>query len=288
MRPFFSVVIPTYNRAHCILKTIQSVLEQEFEEWELILVDDGSTDNTAKLLKSLTDPRINYFYKDNGERGAARNFGASQAKGTYIFFLDSDDLIKPDYLQYAYQLIKESGTKCLHIPYNLLAGGIEKMGPELKGNVSKQVSIQNRFGCQIIVHRDCTTEFKFSEKRDFKIGEDWYFILLLLSKYTFKIGEKRLGLIVQHEGRSMVAAPYQVVLDSLAIFIEALRMNLPHAEHITKNVRHELTNLAALHAAIQKQRKIAVNLLVASLRYKPRRIFRYRNFVILKKIVFGS
>jgi glycosyltransferase involved in cell wall biosynthesis len=288
MKPFFTVVIPSYNRAQRILKTIQSVVAQDFEQWELIVVDDGSTDNTEEVVKSVQDLRIKYVYKDNGERGAARNTGASLAEGTYIFFLDSDDCIKPGYLTYAYQLIAETGAKCLHIPYNLLNGDAEKTGPELKGDVKKKELIQNRFGCQIIVHRNCTHEFKFSENRDFKIGEDWYFILLLLSKYEFEIGKKRLGLVVEHEGRSMVAEPYQVILNSLYIFNDELKANMPQPEYVLRNVHHELTSLAALHAAVHKERKMAWKLLLKSIRYKPTRIFRLRNVVILKKVILGK
>jgi glycosyltransferase involved in cell wall biosynthesis len=288
MKPFFSVVIPTYNREQRILKTIQSVVEQDFTDWELIVVDDGSTDNTEEVIKTLGNKLIRYFYKVNGERGAARNFGAKQAAGEYIFFLDSDDQIKPGYLKYAHRLIEESGTKCLHIPYNLLVGDVEKNGPRLRGDIVKLEQKQNRFACQVIVHWSCMDEFQFSENRDFKIGEDWYFMLLLLSKYKFEIGKKRLGLIVQHEGRSMVEAPYQVVLDSLDIFIRELRANLSHPEYILKNVQHELINLAALHAAIQREHKTAWKLMVTSVRYKPTRIFRLRNFVILKKIFMGK
>lgn len=287
MKPYFSVVIPSYNRAHRIRQTIESVLAQDYDAWELIVVDDGSTDNTAEVVSTFNDQRIRYYYKDNAERGAARNFGARMAKGTYIFFLDSDDRIKPGYFTHALELIAKSNPKCLHIPYNLLHGDQEKTGPVLRGNVSKLELIQNRFGCQIIVHRSCMEEFQFSENRDFKIGEDWYFILLLLSKYTFEIGSKRLGLIVQHESRSMVQAPYQVVLNSLDIFNEELRANLPQPEYVLQNVRHELTNLAALHAAVHGERRMAWKLLVASVQYKMSRILRYRNLVILRKIIFG-
>ncbi|MBI3134179.1 MAG: glycosyltransferase family 2 protein [Bacteroidetes bacterium] len=288
MKPFFSVVIPTYNRAHCIANTIQSVIEQTYENWELVLVDDGSTDNTAELVKSWTDSRIRYFYKTNGERGAARNFGAQQATGEYLFFLDSDDLIKPGYLACASELIAATNTKCLHIPYNYRIGEQEKKGPSVSGNPARYERIQNRFACQVIIHRSCMNAFQFSENRNFKIGEDWYFILLLLSAYKFEIATERLGLIVQHTNRSMVEAPFETVLQSLAIFEAELLQHLPDPDLVLRNVRHELTNLAALHAAIQKKKKTACKLLLKSIQFKPFRLMRYRNFVILKKVLVGS
>ena len=91
MEPFFSVVIPTYNRAHLIKETIESVQKQTFSDWELIIVDDGSTDDTKSVVKSVDDKRIQYVFQENAERSVARNNGFRHAKGQYICFLDSDD-----------------------------------------------------------------------------------------------------------------------------------------------------------------------------------------------------
>jgi glycosyltransferase involved in cell wall biosynthesis len=91
--PFFSIIIPTYNRENFLSKAINSVLNQTFEDWELIIVDDGSTDNTRILIADYIklDQRIKYKYQDNQERSAARNQGIELAIGEYICFLDSDD-----------------------------------------------------------------------------------------------------------------------------------------------------------------------------------------------------
>jgi len=92
--PFFSIIVPTFNRAHLIGKTIKSVQNQGFESWELIVVDDGSTDATKELIERLIvdDPRITYLYQQNAERSTARNLGITQSKGEYVCFIDSDDL----------------------------------------------------------------------------------------------------------------------------------------------------------------------------------------------------
>ena len=93
MNPYFSIIIPAFNRAHLISKAIDSVIAQTFEDWELIIVDDGSTDNTKDLICNYQekDSRINYIFQKNAERSAARNNGIANAKGEYICFLDSDD-----------------------------------------------------------------------------------------------------------------------------------------------------------------------------------------------------
>lgn len=107
--PFFTVIIPTYNRAHCILDSVQSVLRQSFTDFELIVVDDGSTDNTADILKSAAevDERIKYIYQENAERSAARNHGIRLASGKYVCFLDSDDEYLPSHLENFHQRVSQ-------------------------------------------------------------------------------------------------------------------------------------------------------------------------------------
>jgi glycosyltransferase involved in cell wall biosynthesis len=97
--PFFSIIIPTYNRAHIIRSAIEAVLVQTFSDFELIISDDGSTDNTEKIVMPLLkDSRIKYFVQSNNGVCAARNFGAKKATGKYLVFLDSDDSISENWL----------------------------------------------------------------------------------------------------------------------------------------------------------------------------------------------
>ena len=86
-----SVIIPTYNRANTIVRSIDSVLNQTYKDIELIVVDDGSTDNTKELVLAINDSRIRYIYQDNAGACVARNTGIDNAKGEYIAFQDSDD-----------------------------------------------------------------------------------------------------------------------------------------------------------------------------------------------------
>ncbi len=96
--PKVSVIIPTYNRSGMVKEAISSVLAQTEQDFEIIVVDDGSTDNTREVVKSIAGPRIRYFYKQNGGPASARNFGLSKARGQFIAFLDSDDLWPTNYL----------------------------------------------------------------------------------------------------------------------------------------------------------------------------------------------
>jgi len=105
--PYFSIIIPTFNRAKYIARAIESVLSQSFVDYELIIVDDASKDNTAQTVKAFNDKRIIYIKNDeNKERCVSRNIGIAKSVGKYICFLDSDDYHLPDHLESLYQFIK--------------------------------------------------------------------------------------------------------------------------------------------------------------------------------------
>ncbi len=94
-----SVIIPTYNRTQFILIAIKSVLKQTFKDFELIIVDDGSTDNTNEMISGISDKRIQYYYQFNRGPGSARNTGIKKSSGDFISFLDSDDEWMPEKLE---------------------------------------------------------------------------------------------------------------------------------------------------------------------------------------------
>lgn len=97
--PTVSVIIPTYNRAQFLGETIQSVLDQTYTDYEIIIVDDGSTDNTRDVIAQFDTPKLRYIYQENQGVSAARNNGIQQARGEYIAFLDSDDVFLPQRLE---------------------------------------------------------------------------------------------------------------------------------------------------------------------------------------------
>lgn len=114
--PFFTVIIPTYNRARFVCAAIESVLAQSFQDFELIVVDDGSTDGTGPLIaSSFEDSRLKFFTKTNEGASEARNYALRHARGQWIAFLDSDDLWQPAKLENVYDCIqKQAGVDFIH------------------------------------------------------------------------------------------------------------------------------------------------------------------------------
>jgi len=108
-RPAVTVVIPTFNRAAIVVRAIRSVLGQTCQDWELIVVDDGSTDGTEQAVRSFSDNRIKYIRHDRNRRvSAARNTGIRCAQGEYVAFLDSDDEWLPETLQKELEVFRNS------------------------------------------------------------------------------------------------------------------------------------------------------------------------------------
>jgi glycosyltransferase involved in cell wall biosynthesis len=105
-----SIIIPCYNQASFLAETLDSVLQQTYVNWECIIVNDGSSDNTEEIANIYCnkDPRFKYFHKTNGGLSSARNAGIQQSNGTYILPLDSDDKIGSEYLRLGVEILNSN------------------------------------------------------------------------------------------------------------------------------------------------------------------------------------
>lgn len=133
-----SIIIPTYNRASILRETIINVLQQEFLDFELIIIDDGSNDHTKEIVRSFEDKRIKYLFKEKRGVSSARNLGIIVANGEYIAFLDDDDYWPKDYLE---KMIKAlNSNQDFEVAYCI----IKKVGKDgkiiLEGNKHKHQS----------------------------------------------------------------------------------------------------------------------------------------------------
>lgn len=105
--PKVSIILPCYNVEKYIAKSIESVLSQTFQNFELLIINDGTPDNSMEIARGYKDPRIKIFDKENGGLSDARNYGIERAQGEYIYFMDSDDWIEPDLLEITLAALEE-------------------------------------------------------------------------------------------------------------------------------------------------------------------------------------
>lgn len=148
--PLVSIIIPTYNRAHLIGETIQTVLDQSYSNWELIIIDDGSTDESKTVINKFIDDRIHYYVIEHcGILGKVRNVGMNYSKGSYIAFLDSDDLWLPHKLEFQLSLLKKYPQTAFIFGHGEQFGTGAIPPPELEplfiGNVFFPILLKERF-----------------------------------------------------------------------------------------------------------------------------------------------
>jgi len=190
----FSIVLPTFNRANFLVRSIESVLNQEYKDWELVVVDDGSTDNTRELLKEYceNDVRIKYIYQENKERSAARNNGLKHSTGNWVCFLDSDDEYYPNHLSCLEKAINKFPKERFFITgINLNSNGTKSKRPFLdfiSHNKFKVVAEDFILMNTVCINSNLFKENKFDER--FSLWEDTQLWLRLLTvSDAFQINE---------------------------------------------------------------------------------------------------
>ena len=156
--PFFSVVIPLYNKESHITGTLQSALKQTFTDFEIIIIDDGSTDNGGKMVSNINDSRILYHKTKNSGVSAARNKGISLSSGEVIAFLDADDYWEPNHLSVLYKLYKENPSAgMLTSRYKIRVGKGVLIKPFFQGISDTYSGIVNDFFYSSLIYRVALT-----------------------------------------------------------------------------------------------------------------------------------
>jgi glycosyltransferase involved in cell wall biosynthesis len=189
----FSIIIPTYNRADLIPETIRSVQNQTFENWECIIVDDGSTDNTKSIIEDLIkqDSRLKYIYQENAERSAARNNGIRNSSGEYICFLDSDDHFVANHLEKLKAFIEsQKETICLIINQSINVSADGEYKTNLKQPSTNHVEflyLNPVSPSRVCVHREILSDCKFDE--DIVIVEDVILWMKIADKYPVYVSD---------------------------------------------------------------------------------------------------
>ena len=199
-----SVIIPTYNRANFLENTIKSLINQKTNNiYEIIVIDDGSTDNTKSVVLNFKNSNIKYFFQKNKERGAARNFGLEKANGEYINFFDSDDIAYPDHIETASEIIIEKKLQFFHLGHNIIYENYKLINnPE--GKLTKKLIFGNvMLPISTFIKKSLALEVQFNEDRNLAGTEDYLFWLKVNSIFPVVGFKKVTSGLKMHRGRSM-------------------------------------------------------------------------------------
>jgi len=259
INPEVSVIIPTYNRAHLIKRGIQSVLNQTYQNFEIIVVDDGSTDNTEEEVKNFNNKKIRYIrVNENKGAASARNTAIKVAQGDYIAFQDSDDEWFPNKLERQMEVFKNASPK-VGVVYtgSWLVRNNKRIylplfiGKHREGNIYKEL-FEERIARiptpAVIVKKECFNRAGMFEER-FPSLTDWELWLRISKYYEFKYINEPLGTIYY--------TPNSVSTD-LNAHIQARKLILEkHFEEFKKNKKLLARYLFNIGAGLCSSGKIA-------------------------------
>ncbi|SHM19539.1 glycosyltransferase family 2 protein [Flavobacterium saccharophilum] len=190
--PLISVIIPLYNKEDSILDTVKSVLNQTFQDFELLIVDDGSTDKSLTLLSNYKDSRITIISKENGGVSAARNYGVEASNAEYVFFLDADDIITKDCLSLFFEMLKKKPGISFFVANfkKTFEDGKEEIYSKLKIEGIVKDPIKNLWKKNIfprtgsmLIKKECFSNIGGAFKTEISIYEDLELILRLMNNY---------------------------------------------------------------------------------------------------------
>lgn len=254
METMVSIVVPTYNREHVIERALRSILKQTYSAYEVIVVDDGSRDQTESVVSGLQDSRIRYIALDKNQGVAhARNVGIQAAKYDYIAFLDSDDEWLPDKLELQMEKMQHSSEEFGMVYCRM--GGLRRDGKGrfvcpyqgygkevLEGNLFNRLLLQNVIGTpSMIVRRECL-EQAGGFKETLHCLEDWELILRIAKHW--KIGFVDKVLVEVHKLEGGVSTNTAWYLVTRCYMVSLYRAEITELG-VMDQVQQEILNIAA-------------------------------------------
>lgn len=290
---FFSVVIPTYNRETTISRAIDSILAQTFTQVEIIVVDDGSTDNTADVISKYPSLQVRYFKTENRGVAHARNYGIKRASGQYIGFLDSDDFYEKDHLFTAYAFItQKKDPEVVHL--NFLWGPDDKstihknqLPAQLPRDIFKSCSLH--VNC-IFIRQSVFKTCLFNESRELMFAEDWDFFIKLAVHFPICLFDHTSAYLTDHEDRSMRSFNEEKWrLRRNAIELSLLQDDMIKASYHDqiKVVVAHMNSLIAINLAVRKFKKGTLSYWLLALSQNPKELMSRRSAAILKHLLFS-
>jgi glycosyltransferase involved in cell wall biosynthesis len=268
---------------------VESVLGQTFSDWELIIIDDGSADNTRAVIEKYDDRRIKYFRKENQERSAARNNGIDMSTGRYICFLDSDDQYLPDHLLNFYNKLEQLGFPDCFMFCDIYTEGTQAGSENIYINCENYNPLERIFCSLICVIQACISRTillgeKFNEK--INLGEDMELWSRIVIRYPLIYLDAQTAVIGEHGSRSvhLMESPYKQNL----VLAKRIFRTAPSHMSIRRSVRWRF--MARCHYGQMtsyiggKQYSTAFIQLVKSFFLDPQKQFKHKMYLAFSLI----
>lgn len=270
--PLVSVILPTYNRASLLPRAIKSVLNQTYKSFELIIIDDNSTDNTKKNINDFKDKRIKYiWHKENKGAAASRNKGIKLAKGEYIAFQDSDDEWFPKKLEKHISAFKNLSSKygivysdCLIIEGNK-KHLISSKYKQRSGFIMKDIFRGNFITMQVMIKKRCfITEGLFDE--ELSRLQDWELWIRFSRKYYFKYISEPLTKVYRQ--KSSISSNIDALIESTKLILNKHKKYFNKDKYALGKRLAILADIYARKGDFQTAKKIYINALKLNKNFK--------------------
>ncbi len=266
-KPTISIIIPTYNRSQLIVRAVKSVLNQTYQDFELIVVDDASTDNTEEVVNSFDDERIRYIrHEENKGEAAARNTGIKAARGDYIAYQDSDDEWFPEKLARQIELLEHASPEVgviytgfwktenhrrTYIPFSWVK--------QKNGDIHKELLKGNFIGSPVVlIKKECFSEVGLFDER-LRNLVDWEMWLRISKQYHFRCVDE--PLVIAHYDSDNISDNLGSLIDATELVLEKNRKEFEVEKKLLAKHWINIGNLLVAEDRVEKGRRYIVNAL---------------------------
>ena len=285
-----SIIIPFYNRSDLLINCVNSITKNTFNNYEIILIDDGSEEKHSSIAKKLISDNI-YYYKlnKNYERGYARNFGANKSNGNYLNFFDSDDICLDNHVKETTNFIKKYNFPELFSHSHMLLSSKRLTKKKHIGILNKKINNNNCVSCNsIVIRKDIFLNNKFSENRLLSGSEDWDLWLRLSMNFNIYSNPIFTSIIIDHDDRSMRSQNLSTIikrLDNLILRIQNKKIYNYQKLNLSK-VFSEIYSFKSFTLSSNKSFKYeSLKYLLKSIFFNYSKIYNKRSIVILKNLI---
>ena len=281
----FSIIVPTYNRPELLKRSLEYILKSTYENYEVIVVNDGGGEESETVVNEFNSDKLQYFWKKNEQKGIAKNFGFSHAKGDYVLSFDDDDLMYKDFLGIAYENIVANNYPDLYYQSYEIVDLDQKYvsTPEPIDNMIIDIFSGNPFSNNgMFIKREICELPLYLPRKDFTLSADWLLWIKMLSKYDCVVNNEVTHGVTVHPERGSASANVAQYENNLNIFESELKTNKWGTPSELKRAIGYYNTYVALFLTLGNEKQKGMKYLLRGIAISPKEIFSRRFLAIIK------